>query len=87
MVSVYAVGITQSCAQLKKANSKEDKARAQAQVKIAQDRVERYVNRPADQDEVPDIQVGTLEEMLMKMEKDNEGKFDEIMFIPPGGTV
>ena len=74
-------------AQLKKANSDEDKAKAQDGVKTAQVRLDRYLSRPADQDRSPDIQVGTLEEMLKKMEQDNQGKFDEVMFIPPGGTV
>ena len=70
------------------AQSKSSKAKAQAEADKAQERLTKYSTRLKEvkNDGLPKVEVGTLEEVLKKMEKDTDGTWDELMFIPPGGT-
>lgn len=74
--------------QMQEAQSKSSKAKAQAEMANAQERLERYNERlnEVKSDSLPKVEVGTLEEVLTKMENDTEGKWAEVMFIPPGVT-
>ena len=71
---------------MQEANSKASKAKAQAEVNKAQDRLDKYSARltQVKSDGLPKVEVGTLEEVLTKMEHDTEGTWEEVMFIPPG---
>lgn len=78
-----------SCAplQVRKADGKKSKEKAQAEADKAQERLDKYSARMTDlKVDLPEVQVGTLEELLYKMELDTEGNWDEVMFIPPGAT-
>ena len=74
--------------QMQEAQSKSSKGKAQAEVAKAQERLDKYNERLSEvkSDSLPKVEVGTLEEVLTKMENDTEGKFAEVMFIPPGAT-
>lgn len=71
---------------MQEAHSKASKAKAQAEVNKAQDRLDKYSARltQVKSDGLPKVEVGTLEEVLTKMESDTEGTWEEVMFIPPG---
>lgn len=74
--------------QVQDAHNKKSRAKAQAEADKAQERLAKYSARleEAKNDSGPKIEVGSLEEVLTKMEKDTDGTWDEVMFIPPGGT-
>lgn len=75
--------------QVQDAHNKKSRAKAQAEADKAQERLAKYNARleEAKNDSGPKIEVGSLEEVLTKMEKDTDGTWDEVMFIPPGGTA
>lgn len=64
------------------------RAKAEAEVDRAQARIDKYNGRLADGKNSPPLQieVGSLEEVLTKMEKDKEGSWDDVMFVPPGAA-
>ncbi len=74
--------------QVQEASNKGSKAKAQAEVDKAQARLNKYSERLAEvkSDGLPKVEVGTLEEVLTKMENDTEGTWEEVMFVPPGAA-
>ena len=75
--------------QVENAQSKKARAKAQAEADKAQERLAKYSARLEEvrNEGGPKIEVGSLEEVLTKMEKDTDGTWDEVMFIPPGGAT
>ena len=75
--------------QVENAESKKARAKAQAEAGKAQERLAKYSARLEEvrNEGGPKIEVGSLEEVLTKMEKDTDGTWDEVMFIPPGGAT
>lgn len=73
---------------MQEAQSESSRTKAQAEVTNAQERLDKYSERLSEvkSDSLPKVEVGTLEEVLTKMENDTEGKLAEVMFIPPGAT-
>ena len=74
--------------QLSEAKDEAARARAQAEVDKAEERVSKYSERLADAQHstLPGIEVGSLEEVLSKMEKDKDGSWADVMFVPPGAA-
>lgn len=75
--------------QVQEAQTKGGKAKAQAEADQAQARLDKYNERLAEvkSDGLPKVEVGTLEDVLTKMENDTEGTWEEVMFIPPGAAT
>ena len=70
---------------MQNADSDDNRIRAQSEFAAAKDRVDRYEDRLANVSvETPDVQVGTLEQLLDQMEKADAGRWQEVMFVPPG---
>ena len=76
------------CGQVSEATDDSSRARAEAEVDKAQARIDKYNERLADgPDSAPlSIEVGSFEEVLTKMEKDKDGAWDDVMFVPPGAA-
>ena len=74
--------------QVQQAEGKHSKSKAQAEVEKAQARLAKYTARLEDvkSDGFPKVEVGTLEELLTKMENDTKGTWNKVMFVPPGAT-
>lgn len=93
--AVYCIGCpangntyTQMLMQVQHAQNKKAKAKAQADADKAQERLAKYSARLEEvrNESGPKVEVGSLEEVLTKMEKDTDGTWDEVMFIPPGSA-
>ena len=75
-----------SVVQLENADSYDSRIQAQAELSQAEDRVARYNSRRANV-EKPDIQIGTLEQLLNVMEREDPEKGQEVMFVPAGALA
>lgn len=64
------------------------RAKAEAQVEKAQGRVAKYNERLLDAQNNPpmQIEVGSFEDVLTGMENDTDGRWDNVMFVPPGAA-
>lgn len=73
--------------QVSEATDDSSRAKAEAQVDKAQARIEKYNERLTNVQNNPlQIEVGSFEEVLTKMEKDKDGAWDDVMFVPPGAA-
>lgn len=88
-VALYLVRCVVHAIQVQEAQTKGSKAKAQAEADQAQARLDKYNERLAEvkSDGLPKVEVGTLEDVLTKMENDTEGTWEEVMFIPPGAAT
>ena len=90
--SAYCIGFVNmqlGYLQVQDVQSSGSRAKAQAEADKAEERLAKYTARLEEvkNDGLPKVEVGTLEEVLTKMENDTDGTWDEIMFVPPGATT
>jgi multidrug efflux pump subunit AcrA (membrane-fusion protein) len=63
------------------------KRAAEKKAEAAQQRADRYTQRMKEltaKKKLPRVDVGSLEEVLVRMEKDEKGEWGDVMFVPPG---
>ena len=73
--------------QLVAAASEKERKAAQRKVETSASRLERYEQRLQQlgkEKRQPRVDVGSLEEVIHKMEQDEKGEWGDVMFIPPG---
>ena len=76
------------CAQLESTDEDEERKEAQSKVDAASSQLQKFskqleVVRNAA---IPKIEVGSLEEVITKMESDHSGDWNSVMFVPAGSV-